>query len=281
MSARPVSFESRGLCLRGDAWGLDDAPPVLLLHGGGQTRGAWGETARKLAAVGHHVIAIDLRGHGESDWSDDGDYAFTTFAEDAAAVARALPSAPAIVGASLGGIAALIAEARERVARALVLVDIAPRVEVAGVARILAFMTAHPDGFVSLEEAADAVAGYLPDRPRRDDRSGLSRNLRTCADGRLRWHWDPRFLAVRERRHADDELLLRDAARALAVPTLLVRGRRSDLLSPAGVGDFLALVPHASFVDVADAGHMVVGDQNDAFASAIVEFLGGEMDAPR
>lgn len=270
-------FESRGLRLRGDAWGPHDGAPVLLLHGGGQTRGAWDATARALAAVGHQVIAIDLRGHGESDWPHDGDYSFTVFAADVAAVARALPKAPAIVGASLGGIAALIAEARERVARALVLVDIAPRVEAAGVERIIRFMTAHPDGFASLDEAADAVARYLPDRPRRADRSGLSRNLRTGDDGRLRWHWDPRFLAARDRRSDDDELLLREAARSLLIPTLLVRGRRSDLLSPAGVDDFLRLVPHATFVDVADAGHMVAGDQNDAFTAAIVDFLRREI----
>lgn len=262
-----------GLDLAGEAWGRDGAAPVLLLHGGGQTRGSWEHTARNLAQRGYRVIAIDLRGHGESEWSNDGDYGIDAFAGDVIAVARALPSPPVIVGASLGGLAAMIAEARGAVARALILVDIAPRIEDAGVARIVGFMSAHADGFATLEEAADAIASYLPHRSRPGDLSGLRRVLRAGSDGRWRWHWDPSFLDIRRRSESGDSAIFEAAARHLRVPTLLVRGRRSDLLSPEGVAEFLELAPHARFVDIADAGHMVAGDHNDVFAAAIVEFI--------
>lgn len=273
MAPLPCRFTGYdGVDLRGEAQGDPTAPPVLLLHGGGQTRGAWDASARALANRGYHVVAIDLRGHGESEWPAEGDYSVDAFSGDVIRVARSLPEPPVIVGASLGGIAAMVAEARAQIARALVLVDIAPRIEEAGVARIVGFMSAHPDGFGSVEEAADAITAYLPDRPRPRDLSGLRRNLRQGADGRLRWHWDPRFLDERRGPRNDDVALLHAAARHLSVPTLLIRGARSDLLSQAGAEEFLALVPHARFVDVADAGHMVAGDRNDAFTSAVLAF---------
>ncbi len=267
-----------GVVLAGASFGDPSGAPVLLLHGGGQTRHAWDETARALAAVGRHVLAFDLRGHGDSPWSPHGDYTLDAFAEEGRALARSCASKPAIVGASLGGISAMVAEAESEdgVASALVLVDIATRLEPEGVAKIVGFMRAHPDGFASLEDAADAIAAYLPDRPRPSDPSGLAKNLRQGADGRLRWHWDPAFLGDRRPHASRAADRLDAAARALRVPTLLVRGRKSDLLSEEGVQHFLGLVPHARFVDVAGAGHMVAGDRNDAFTAAILPFL----DAP-
>jgi pimeloyl-ACP methyl ester carboxylesterase len=273
----PLALAGRaGLRLRADAWGVEGAPPVLLLHGGGQTRHAWGGTARALAEDGWTAIAVDQRGHGESEWAPDGDYAFDAFAADVAALADALAAPAVLVGASLGGIASLLAvgEGRAR-ARALVLVDIAPRFELAGAERIVEFMHASPEGFASLEEAADAVAAYLPHRTRPRDLSGLAKNLRRGADGRWRWHWDPRFMARDRPRLANAGFpeRLDAAARALRVPTLLVRGRLSDLLSEQGARHFLALAPHARYADVSDAGHMVAGDRNDRFTAAVRSFL--------
>lgn len=265
---------AHGVRLVADVAGPSEAPPVLLLHGGGQTRGAWKETVDTLVGRGLFVTAVDLRGHGESDWPVDADYSLDAFSEDVRLVAAALPSRPAIVGASLGGLAALVAEAEHQIARALVLVDVAPTIEPDGVARIVSFMAAVPEGFASVEEAAEAVAAYLPGRRRPRDLSGLARNLRKGDDGRLRWHWDPRFLHGPRPPHAARSAdSLREAARKVQVPTLLVRGRRSDLLSMRGVEEFLALVPHAEFADVADAGHMVAGDRNDPFTAAISRFV--------
>ena len=222
-------------------------------------------------------MAVDLRGHGESDWSPDSEYHFERFGADVTAIVRALGRPPVLVGASLGGIAALVAEHRSGggLCSALVLVDVAPRIEPEGAARIVGFMLERPDGFASLEEAADAVAVYNPNRRRPRDLSGLEKNLRLGRDGRYRWHWDPSFLAGSQSGGPAQMTALDDAARSLRVPTLLVRGRQSDLLSEEGARHFLELVPHAEFADVSGAGHMVAGDRNDAFTRSVLEFLAG------
>jgi pimeloyl-ACP methyl ester carboxylesterase len=257
-------------------------PPVLLLHGGGQTRHACVGTARRLAEAGFDAVAVDQRGHGDSAWAADGAYAFEDFAADArmlsGAVKRELGRKPVAVGASLGGIAALMALGRHPDAFAgLVLVDVTPRMEAEGVAQVQGFMRSKArDGFASIEDAADAVAAYLPHRPRPRSLDGLRKNLRHDADGRWRWHWDPRFLdgprpVTTDGPRVEEELVA--AARGLAVPTLLVRGRSSELVSEARANEFRALAPGADYVDIADARHMIAGDRNDAFTAAIIDFL--------
>jgi pimeloyl-ACP methyl ester carboxylesterase len=272
-----------GLRLAADVGGPEDGPTVLLLHGGGQTRHSWTGTWRVLTDAGWRAISLDLRGHGDSDWHPEGNYLLDAFAEDALAVCRSLPTPPVMVGASLGGLSSRVAIAgshpQDETARALVLVDVANRVEPDGRNRIGAFMTANLDGFGSIEEAADAISAYNPNRPRPTDLNGLAKNLRQRDDGRWYWHWDPAF--IRGRFGSSDETRTSvvqphrfdRAAEALEIPTLLVRGRRSDLLSMQGVEDFRSRVPHAEFVDVAGAGHMVAGDRNEVFNSAILEFL--------
>jgi pimeloyl-ACP methyl ester carboxylesterase len=279
----PLRLRGHGLDLAADAYGPDDGPPVLLFPGGGQTRHSWDGTARLLGNKGWRATTVDLRGHGDSDWAPDGDYSLDAFAADVRDVARATGRRPpALVGASLGGISSLIAIAEDDratdrpVASALVLVDVAPRLEPEGVARIGAFMLGHLDGFATLEEVADAVAAYNPHRPRPSDLSGLRKNVRQREDGRWYWHWDPRFMTpgrIDEPRSIRNEDRLERAAQTLTLPVLLVRGRQSDVLSEAGARNLQALVPHARFVDVAGAGHMVAGDRNDVFNDAVVAFL--------
>ncbi len=266
-----------GLNLIGDAWGTKDAAPVLLLHGGGQTRHAWGGTARALATQGWYAVALDMRGHGESDWASDGNYIIDTFVADIRSVISHFDRPPVLVGASLGGMTSLLTEGESLrpLSAAVVLVDITPRVEQQGVDRIRAFMTGKPEGFANLEEAADAVAAYIPHRPRPKDLSGLEKNLRKGPDGRYRWHWDPQLISPARFARARDPERLLAAARALRVPTLLVRGKMSDVVSEETAAEFLAAVPHARYVDVSGAGHMVAGDRNDAFSIAILEFLSG------
>ena len=264
-----------GITLAGDAWGDPTAAPVVLLPGGGQTRHSWRGTGRAIARAGWYAISLDARGHGDSGWADDGNYTIDAFAADLRAVAATCHHPPVVVGASLGGITAMIAEGETPgVATAVILVDVAARIEVAGAERVRAFMTAFPDGFVSLEEAADVVASYLPHRPRPRQLGGLTKSLRQGPDGRWRWHWDPRFLGgSRPPSDVANPPRLAAAARGLTVPTLLVRGRQSDVLSEDGAQDFLTLVPHARYVDVSEAGHMVAGDRNDLFTDAVVRFL--------
>jgi pimeloyl-ACP methyl ester carboxylesterase len=279
-----VDFVGRdGNRLAADAAGDPSDPPVLLLHGGGQTRHSWGTTLGAVAGKGWRAYAVDLRGHGESEWAPDGDYTLDAFAGDVLAIARTLEQPPALVGASLGGIASLAAigeHTDESVARALVLVDVAPRIEEQGRMRIGLFMMEHmATGFASLDEVADAIQAYNPHRPRPSDLGGLQKNLRRGDDGRWYWHWDPAFIGGRlgspdeTRSSIVDPERLGKAARALTIPTLLVRGRVSDLLSEEGAQELLELVPHAQLVDVAGAGHMVAGDRNDLFNDAVVRFL--------
>ena len=245
---------AQGVRLRGDVYGPIDGLPVILLHGGGQTRHSWRTTARALADRGWRAWTFDLRGHGDSDWSEPGDYSADAYAEDARRLIASMPSPPAVVGASLGGISLLSAVGEEPRARVLglVLVDVAPRIEAAGGRRIGEFMGAHVEnGFASLEEAADAVAAYNPHRPRPRDLDGLRKNLRQRPDGRWMWHWDPRFMVQPPGSPDETRVSLMDpeqleaAARSLDMPVLLVRGGMSDLLSADGARQFLSLVPHA------------------------------------
>src|SRR5262249_30710868 len=230
-----VTFRtSDGIVLVGEAHGDPTAPPVVMLHGGGQTRYAWGGTAAALAAAGRHVVNMDLRGHGDSGWAPNADYSLEAFVRDLVLVARELPHPPAVVGASPGGLAALLtagAVAPELVS-SLVLVDIAPRMDPVGVERIVSFMTGNPDGFATLEEAADAIARYLPHRPRPRDLRGLQKNLRFGQDGRWRWHWDPAFMMGKQRPGATrDPVRLQRAAPALHTPRILVPRRIAHIAS--------------------------------------------------
>jgi pimeloyl-ACP methyl ester carboxylesterase len=276
-----------GNTLVADVYG-DTGNPVMLLHGGGQTRHAWRHTAEHLARSGARAYAFDQRGHGDSEWIADGSYAFTDFAADAAAVATTLSARsgkhPIAIGASLGGMASLLAEGTaERKGEgplfaAIVLVDITPRVDQSGVAKIQGFMRERAtEGFDTIAEAADAVAAYLPHRKRPRSTDGLRKNLRLHPDGRWRWHWDPRVLQGARsfaQDHNELEAALVEAAKAITIPALLVRGGSSELVQEAHVREFLELVPHADYIDVAEARHMVAGDSNDRFSDAVLDFVG-------
>jgi pimeloyl-ACP methyl ester carboxylesterase len=179
-----------------------------------------------------------------------------------------------LIGASMGGLTGLLAahEAGPELVTKLVLVDVVPRFEKSGSARIREFMFNHVHGFDSLEEAADAVAAYLPHRTRPRTPDGLKKNLR-LRDGRWYWHWDPAFLTKPE----DDPFVRADklerAATSLTIPILLIRGKLSDVVSAEGVKDFLDKVPSAEFVELSDAGHTAAGDDNDAFSEVVVQFV--------
>ena len=277
----PMTFAGhRGITIAGDRRGDPDAPTVLLLHGGGQTRYSWGGTANALARRGWCAITLDARGHGESGWDAAGDYSLTAFALDVVEVARSLDTVPFVVGASLGGCTAMLLEGEIAPAstRAIVLVDIVPQMNVEGTDRIQRFMMDRVyEGFATLEEARDAIAAYNSFRPPPSDLEGLKKNLRLGDDGRWRWHWDPLFASAgpggRGPKEITDQGRMSMACRALRLPVMLVRGRMSDVVTVDGVDAFRSDVPHAEFVDVSGAGHMVAGDRNDAFTDAVVDFL--------
>jgi pimeloyl-ACP methyl ester carboxylesterase len=251
-------------------------PTLLFAHGFGQTRGAWSGAAAALADAGCRCVTFDTRGHGESDRVVNGDYHMDQFADDLLRTAAAQPQPPILVGASMGGLLGIVlaGEVRPTSFRALVLVDITPRWETAGVERILAFMQAHPDGFANYTEAAEQIAVYLPQRRERKSEEQLRPLLREGADGRLRWHWDPALLAggvVQESERYQPRL--QAAAAKIDVPVLLLSGARSDVVSRATVDEFLQLVPHARHVELPHATHMVAGDANDAFTREVARFV--------
>jgi pimeloyl-ACP methyl ester carboxylesterase len=271
-----------GIELAGDEFPAESPVGLaFLLHGGGQTRHSWKGTADSLAAEGWTSVTLDARGHGDSGWAPDADYSLDALAADLVAIAGRYAAGgygdAALIGASLGGLTSLLAVGEGLLpARGLVLVDVAPRIEPSGAARIGDFMRAHPDGFASLREVSDAVAAYNPHRERPASLEGLKKNVRLGEDGRWHWHWDPAFLRPLSGPAAhrlDTGERLRSAARAVTVPTLLVRGRQSDVLTAEGAEEFLRLVPGARFVDVGGAGHMVAGDDNDVFTRSVLAFL--------
>ncbi len=277
---KPVTVTFRGdegLTLEADTYGDPVRGTVLLAHGGGQTRHAWARACASLSASGWRAVAMDLRGHGQSQWSPSGDYRIQRFAGDLVQVAEQLGGRPAVVGASLGGIAGMVVEAMAAPGTfsSLTLVDVTPQMEPAGIAKVMGFMGERASiGFSDLEDAADFIANYLPHRPRPRDLSGLAKNLRLHPDGRYRWHWDPRFVtSVAESRTSYATGSFQEQLGAIDTPIHLIRGSISELVSREAADAFLAAVPHAHFTDVENAGHMLVGDRNDIFVDAVLDFL--------
>ena len=270
------------MTLTADVGGDLHGVPVLLLHGGGQTRHSWGRAAVELSVRGYYVAALDLRGHGDSEWAPDSNYSIDAQVGDIRAVMRQMPTPPVLIGASMGGLIALTVagESEEPAIRALVLVDVTPKVDPGGRARIIGFMRDRSDGFASIEEAADAIATYMPHRPRPRNVSGLHRNLRRHADGRWYWHWDPRFFDTFEPDPASAARRYTAAADNVRVPTLLVLGGKSELVTAESVRHFRESIPHAEHVDVADAAHMIAGDRNDAFNEVVLDFLKRRVPSP-
>jgi pimeloyl-ACP methyl ester carboxylesterase len=257
-----------------DIAGNMDGKVVVFLHGGGQTRQSWHGAHEALAKRNYLSITLDARGHGESDWTTADGYTIDAMAKDLRCVIARLSRPVALVGASMGGLSAMTAFLQDPPLQcyALALVDVVPRPNGEGIAHIKNFMSASPDGFGSLEEAADAVAAYIPNRTRPASPQGLRKNLRLSDNGRYYWHWDPAFLNFR-----DDDFTssprLEEMLRTSHVPTLLVRGRESDVVTDVEAEHFAQLMPSARIVDIRGATHMVAGDQNDVFLAAIDSFL--------
>ncbi|MEM9733803.1 MAG: alpha/beta hydrolase [Pseudomonadota bacterium] len=262
-------------------------PPVVLMHGGGQTRHSWKGGAEKLAQQGHMAFTVDARGHGDSDWVPSAQYRFQDYGQDLGAVLAQVEErtgfTPILIGASLGGLSGLAAHAlaldagRKVPFCALVLVDIVPKMASSGVDRIMGFMANKmSEGFARVEDAADAIAAYLPWRERPKSLDGLSKNLRRRDDGRYYWHWDPAFVNGPQNIMTGAEQgygQLDQAAAAIKVPVLLIRGGKSELVTVEAAEAFLQTVPHARMADVSEAGHMVAGDKNDVFVDAVSRFL--------
>ena len=262
-----------------DAFGNPAHDPVLLLHGGGQTRHSWKKSGFQIAKKGWYVLALDARGHGESSWSKKLNYSFDYISKDLLFVIQALDKKPVLIGASMGGFCSMLVLAKfPEIAKALILVDVSPKVEQKGIDRIFQFMGSKPEGYESLEEVRAAIANYLPHRKNTGSLKGLKKSLRKLPNGNYGWHWDPEMLKVwssltDHRNPNESEDFFNGVLQNLLVPCLLVRGGMSDVVSIETVKDLLKIAPNLQFIDIKDAGHMIAGDSNDIFTDALLGFL--------
>ena len=273
-----MHFKGHGdIKIAADVWGSNNQELVILLHGGGQTRHAWRDTGKKLAEAGYHSVALDLRGHGDSEWHADGDYSIRAYKDDLVSIINEIGKPARLVGASLGGMASLVLagdEINSDLCTALIMVDIGIYPDPVGSDRFVSFMLSGDKGFDSLENVAKSISDYLPHRKKPKDLEGLKKNLRLKSDGRYYWHWDPRFIrrrpGSRDRRYFDLQL---KAAEKVTIPTLLIRGALSDVVTMEDVDYFLSVISHAKFVEIENAAHMIAGDRNDIFAEEAIKFL--------
>jgi esterase len=257
-------------------WGSAGKPWLVFLHGGGQTAHTWDIVCLALRDR-YHVVAVDLRGHGDSEWSPELDYGPAAHARDVLGLLDHLGAEQAmLVGMSLGGMSAMYATAvaPERV-RALVVVDVAPNAPPDRGRDVVAFMNSK----VELNTLDDYVEQALSFNPRRDRellRTSLMFNLRQRAGGGLAWKWDPRPMAHPESRREEWNRVrqeLWERAAGIETPTLLVRGRESKILLPEDAEELVAHMRDARWVEVPDAGHTVQGDNPAGLLRELEAFL--------
>jgi len=262
-----------GLTIAADLFGPASAQPVIFMHGGGQSRSAWRGAARRVAAAGFRGVSIDLRGHGDSNWAPDGNYAFDRYIADLEEAIGALGSPAILVGASLGGHVALVAASQrpDKIA-ALALADVTPWVDENMADGMREEMRSSAVGFDTVEAAA-AMVDRLRGTGPHPNPQGIRRFLREGEHGRFYWRWDPRFVEDRFVRHGGENGLFARAARALTVPTLLMHAEFSTVVSPDQVVTFRKEVPALKVEQIEGVGHMVTGDDNDVYADTLIRFF--------
>lgn len=273
LRGEPVRYSGDGLELAGEAFGDPAAPPVLFFHGGGQSRSSWRGAARAVGEAGFYGITFDLRGHGDSDWAEDGDYLVDAYARDVERLLLQFDRRVTLVGASRGGQACLIGGARQpgRV-RLIMMADVAPDMRDYGVDGIRAFFDEGERGFDTLDQAADSLSRHLG-QPRVADASRLARSLRQDEAGRWHWNWDP-ATGHREFLHPPSEnVAILAAAAMITSPVVMVRAELSHLVTDEGVARFKSLAPQLEVITAMGVGHMFTADRNDAFAADLLERL--------
>lgn len=255
-------------------WGARGKRVVLFLHGGGLTAHTW-DLACLLLRHDYHCLALDLRGHGDSEWSPEMDYGLAAHAADVEAFVEVLdPGRLAVVGMSLGGLAA-IGYAGRHAARlgALVLVDVGPEIRIEGSRRIADFIAA-PAEFKSIDAAVARALSFNPRRDARLLRRSLLHNLRRLPDGTLTWKHDRRH---RGQVDLDEWARQRHALWAeipkITCPTLVVRGARSDVFHDEDAAKLARSLPRGEWVRIEGAGHTVQGDNPKALVAELRRFL--------
>jgi pimeloyl-ACP methyl ester carboxylesterase len=274
----PVRYTSRNLVVNGLRlqtleWGDPAAPPVLVLHGGNQTSHSW-DLVSLVLAPRYHVVAIDQRGHGDSEWPRDGEISTEAMADDAFQVIQTLGLVnPLVMGHSMGGQNTLrLLLEHPGVARRAVIVDIGPEVSREGTAVIQAFIRDTRE-FDTVEEYIERVATYDVFRTREHITRTAKYNILRRPDGKLVSKHDLR-------RRATETATVRESARvtlaevkAIALPVLVVRGGQSNVLAPEAAARFVQALPQGRLVTVPNCGHNVHSQNTPGFLDVVVPFL--------
>lgn len=257
----------RGLRFHFLEWGDPDAPPVLLLHGGNQSAHSWDLVSLHLSDR-YHVLALDQRGHGDSEWSREIDYSIGAKADDAIAfVAEQGIQDPIVFGHSMGGIVSMRAAVSGLEMRGLVLVDVGPELSTTGVEIVHDFVVRNVE-FDDLEVFLDNVVKYDRYRSREHIARTVKYNMLRRADGKYVSKVDHRRVSAR----SDHPVTLDDVS-AIRCRVLVVRGAESNVLEGDAAERFVAALPHGELVTVPGAGHNVHGANTPGFVAAITPFL--------
>lgn len=258
-------------------WGNAGHPTLLLLHGFQSNAHTW-DTFSQAMADTYHVLALDQRGHGDTFWAPDGDYAPETHVRDIAAYITALHIEPTvIIGHSMGGRhAAMVAAAHPELVRKVVIVDTAAEFPAAMLARLTPPPTSdvppQPEMFETFEAVVAQGLQQYPLTPEAELRHANYYNLYRDADGKWRWRWDINLLTWRQRQRslrAD----LYTVLQRIACPTLLIRGEQSPLLTPEVAQKMIHALPQGRLVDIARAAHTVNADNAADFNATVAAFL--------
>ena len=281
--APELRYRSRNTVLRHQRfhfleWGEPGAPPLLLLHGGNQTAHSLDLVSLHLADR-YHVLAIDERGHGDSEWARDADYSATAMAEDALAfIDQQRLERPLVMGHSMGGMVTMTLLARRpEVARAAVFVDVGPEVSGDGADVIRAFVQRNVE-FDDLDEFVERVTAYDPYRSREHVTRTVRYNLLRRSDGKYisksdRVLHDPQFRRNGEQGERIAGTPDLEAVRALDLPALIVRGGDSNVLTAAGAVRFAEALPQGRLVTVPDCGHNVHSQNTRGFLELVRPFV--------
>jgi pimeloyl-ACP methyl ester carboxylesterase len=274
MSFTERTVRVNGVTLHYLDWGPAEAPPVVLLHGITGHARVWDHLAERLVP-GRRVLALDQRGHGDSDPAPDDDYRVGTMADDVAAFAGSLRlERLALLGHSMGGrIAIQYAAAHAARLDRLVIVDIGPDIELTGLQRVRDMMSKAPERIESEEWAVEYIRRANPlqdvDLLRHRVRHGLKR----LPDGELTWKY-AKGLRDMMRAGRRDVVDLWEPLPRIPCPTLVVRGAESDILSAEVAKKMTGRLPDGRLVEIPGAGHTVPADRPDEFVGHVRAFLG-------
>ena len=266
-----------GLQLHYVEWGNPGNPALVLLHGFQSNAHTWDTFSYAMAAT-YHVLALDQRGHGDTSWAPDGDYAPTASVSDIASFITALHLAPAVViGHSMGGRhAAMVAADHPEKVRKVVIVDTAaefpPAMQATRSQQPAPDAAPQPETFDTFEEVVQSGITQYPLTPEAELRHANYHNLSRGTDGKWRWRWDINLLQWR-RRHRSQPGDLYTYLQRIQCPTLLIRGQRSPLLTPAVAQKMIQALPHGRTVDIANAAHTVNADNAPEFNAVTAAFL--------